>query len=99
MIRRRFRPRTIEAYLGWMLRYWKFHDRRDPAELGAEHVTEFLNHLPRRIRNGVTTSIRRCCRGPCGKPFATRASPSARAVIHSVTHLRHTFSRTASIHS
>jgi len=37
--------RTEEAYLQWMRRYYEFHGRRDPAGLGAEHVTAFLNAL------------------------------------------------------
>jgi len=37
--------RTEKAYLGWMRRYYEFHGRRDPADLGAEHVTAFLNAL------------------------------------------------------
>lgn len=36
-------PRTEEAYLGWMRRYHEFHGRKDPAMLGAAHVTAFLN--------------------------------------------------------
>ena len=40
---RHFSGRTEEAYLGWMRRYWDFHGRRDPALLGEEHVTAFLN--------------------------------------------------------
>jgi integron integrase len=42
---RHLSPRTEEAYLGWMRRYYEFHGRRDTADLGAEHVTAFLNHL------------------------------------------------------
>ncbi|MEZ5966942.1 MAG: integron integrase [Planctomycetota bacterium] len=45
MRRRAMSPRTEEAYLGWMRRYHEFHGRRDPAALGAEHVTAFLNSL------------------------------------------------------
>jgi integron integrase len=42
---RHFSPRTEENYLGWMRRYHAFHGRRDPARLGAEHVTAVLNSL------------------------------------------------------
>lgn len=38
-------PRTEEAYLGWMRRYHEFHGRKDPATLGATHVTAFLSSL------------------------------------------------------
>jgi integron integrase len=42
---RHFSPRTEEAYIAWMLRYYEFHGRRDPAQLGAAQVTAFLNAL------------------------------------------------------
>ena len=42
---RRYSPRTCEAYLEWIRRYWHFCGRRDPAVLGAEQVTAFLTHL------------------------------------------------------
>ncbi|MFH1467648.1 MAG: integron integrase [Pseudomonadota bacterium] len=42
---RHMSPRTEKAYLRWMFKYWDFWDRRDPAELGAEHITIFLNYL------------------------------------------------------
>lgn len=47
--------RTEEAYVRWMLRYYEFHGRRDPAELGAEHVTAFLNDLATRGRVAAST--------------------------------------------
>jgi integron integrase len=52
---RRFSPRTQEAYLGWMRRYWEFSGRRDPAMFGAEHVTAFLNALAERHRVSAST--------------------------------------------
>ncbi len=42
---RRLSPRTQEAYLGWMRRFYEFHGRRNPADLGREHVSEFLSSL------------------------------------------------------
>jgi len=45
---RHFSPRTEQAYLGWMRRHHEFHGRRNPAELGFEHVTAFLNALATR---------------------------------------------------
>jgi integron integrase len=42
---RRFSPRTEEAYVAWMIRFFEFHGRRDPADLGPEHVTAFLSAL------------------------------------------------------
>ena len=52
---RRFSPRTEQAYLGWMRRYHEFHGRRDPAELGPEHVTAFLNALATRGHVAAST--------------------------------------------
>lgn len=37
--------RTEQAYLQWIRRYLRFHDRRHPRELGAEGVERFLSHL------------------------------------------------------
>ena len=45
MARMHYSERTIDAYVRWMVRFWEFHGRQDPAELGAEHVIAFLNHL------------------------------------------------------
>lgn len=42
---RHYSPRTVEAYVGWVRRYVKFHDRRHPGELGPEAVSAFLTHL------------------------------------------------------
>ena len=44
---RRLSLGTERAYLGWMRRYHAFCGRRDPATLGPEHVTAFLNALCR----------------------------------------------------
>jgi len=52
---RHFSRRTEEAYLGWMRRYYEFHGRRDPVDLGAEHVTAFLNALAMRKRVAAST--------------------------------------------
>ena len=51
---RHMSPRTEEAYIQWMRRYYEFHGRQNPVELGAEHVTMFLNALA--IRDHVTAS-------------------------------------------
>ena len=52
---RHLSPRTEEAYLGWMRRYFRFHGRRDPSELGAEHVTGFLKVLATHERISAST--------------------------------------------
>ncbi|MBC7671174.1 MAG: integron integrase [Polaromonas sp.] len=45
MRERRYSVRTEDVYLHWMRRYIRFHERRHPAELGAEEVRRFLSHL------------------------------------------------------
>ncbi len=37
--------RTEQAYLHWMRRYVKFHDRRHPRDMGPAEVESFLSHL------------------------------------------------------
>ncbi|MDB5987173.1 MAG: integron integrase [Nevskia sp.] len=37
--------RTEEAYIDWIKRYIRFHDKRHPRELGAEAMAAFLTHL------------------------------------------------------
>jgi integron integrase len=52
---RHFSRRTETAYLHWMRRYFEFHGRRDPKELGADHVTAFLSHLAEDRRVAAST--------------------------------------------
>ena len=52
---RHLSPRTEEANVQWMRRYYEFHSRRHPAALGASHVTAFLNDLAVRRRVGAST--------------------------------------------
>jgi integron integrase len=42
---RHYSRRTEETYAHWVVRYVRFHGRRHPRELGAEHVTAFLSSL------------------------------------------------------
>ncbi|MBL8384072.1 MAG: integron integrase [Burkholderiales bacterium] len=37
--------RTEDAYLDWIRRYIRFHDKRHPRDLSARHVERFLSHL------------------------------------------------------
>jgi integron integrase len=37
--------RTEEAYVSWARRYLRFHDGRDPRELGGAGIAAFLTHL------------------------------------------------------
>ena len=42
---RRYSQRTQEAYVGWILRFIKFHGRRHPKDLDEADVASFLSHL------------------------------------------------------
>src|SRR4051812_28585824 len=42
---RHYSYRTEVAYAHWIVRYIRFHGRRHPRELGAEHVSAFLSTL------------------------------------------------------
>ena len=52
---RNLSPRTEKAYLGWMLRYYEHHGRRNPLQLGAPEVTAFLNALATERRVAAST--------------------------------------------
>ncbi|MBK8097848.1 MAG: integron integrase [Planctomycetes bacterium] len=52
---RHFSVRTQETYLGWMRRFHEFNGGRDPARLGAEQVTAFLNMLATQGRVAAAT--------------------------------------------
>lgn len=43
--RKHYSMRTEECYIYWIKRFIFFHGKRHPAELGATHVTAYLNHL------------------------------------------------------
>ena len=42
---RRYSPRTQVAYVHWIRRFIRFHDRRHPKEMGEDEVAEFLSSL------------------------------------------------------
>jgi len=42
---RHFSHRTEEAYLGWVVRFVKFHGLRSPAQMAEREVLAFLTHL------------------------------------------------------
>lgn len=47
--------RTEQAYLHWMRRYVKFHNRRHPRDMGAPEVESFLTHLAVEAKVGAST--------------------------------------------
>lgn len=52
---RHLSPRTEEAYLGWIRRYWLFCERADPATFGVDQATAFLNQLATHDRVAAAT--------------------------------------------
>lgn len=42
---RHLSPRTEKAYLGWIVRYIRYHGTRHPRELGQDEVIVYLTHL------------------------------------------------------
>jgi integron integrase len=44
ILRRCFSPHTLRAYEAWVHRYVLFHHHRDPGQLGAAQVRQFLDH-------------------------------------------------------
>ena len=42
---RHYSYRTEQAYIGWIVRYIKYHGKRHPAEMGKDEVSAFLSQL------------------------------------------------------
>jgi integron integrase len=43
--RRHYSYRTEQQYVGWIVRYIRYHGRRHPAQLGGPDIESFLSHL------------------------------------------------------
>ena len=54
-VRHYYSRRTEEAYLGWIVRYLRFHRYRDPIELGGAGIAAYLSHLAERRRVSAST--------------------------------------------
>ncbi len=42
---RHLSPRTVQAYVGWIIRYIRYHGTRHPATLGEAEIVVYLTHL------------------------------------------------------
>jgi integron integrase len=42
---RHLSPRTERSYVGWIIRYIRYHGMRHPAELGEPEIVAYLTHL------------------------------------------------------
>jgi len=54
---RHLSPRTEQAYLGWILRYIRYHGTRHPADLGEAEVLAYLTHLASERRVSRSTQM------------------------------------------
>lgn len=52
---RHYSRRTEQAYVGWVHRYVLFHEKRHPAELGSDEITQFLSSLAEECNVSAST--------------------------------------------
>lgn len=52
---KRYSPRTVEAYVRWIVSFVRFHGTRHPRLLGAAEVEAFLRHLVQERRVAAST--------------------------------------------
>jgi site-specific recombinase XerD len=53
--RKHFSIRTEQAYVDWIRRFILFHNKRHPAEMAEQELTEFLTHLAREAQVAAST--------------------------------------------
>ena len=58
---RHYSRRTEEAYVAWILRYIRFHHKRQPAEMGAPELTRFLSSLAIEGKVAASTQNQALC--------------------------------------
>jgi integron integrase len=51
-------PRTEQAYVGWIIRYIRYHGIRHPSELGEAEIVAYLTHLAAEQRVSRSTQMR-----------------------------------------
>jgi integron integrase len=54
---RRYSPRTEHAYLGWIVRFIRFHRLRHPGRMGEREVADFLSWLAVERRVAAPTQV------------------------------------------
>lgn len=52
---RHYSVRTERSYVGWIVRFIRFHDRRHPKDMGESEVAEFLTHLATQLSVAAST--------------------------------------------
>ena len=53
--RKHFSIRTEQAYVDWIRRFILFHNKRHPAEMTEQELTDFLTHLARDVHVAAST--------------------------------------------
>lgn len=53
--RRNYSYRTEQSYIGWIVRYIKYHGTRHPDTLGETHISDFLNYLANNLNVAAST--------------------------------------------
>jgi integron integrase len=54
---RHMSPRTEQAYVGWIIRYIRYHDMRHPSALTEEHIVAYLTYLAAERRVARSTQM------------------------------------------
>ena len=54
---RHLSPRTEQAYVGWILRYIRYHGVRHPSELGEAEIVAYLTYLAAERRVSRSTQM------------------------------------------
>jgi len=95
MVFHHYSPRTIETYIGWVLKFVLWSGKRDPLTMGAVEVNAYLSHLANDIHVTAGTQAQalnalvRFYDGCIGKPlgdlgkFAYASKPSRLPVVMS----------------
>lgn len=54
---RQLSPRTVQAYVGWIVRYIRYHGTRHPAALGEAEIVAYVTHLADERRVSRSTQM------------------------------------------
>ena len=54
---RHLSPRTVQAYVGWIIRYIRYHGTRHPSELGETEIVAYLTYLAAERRVSRSTQM------------------------------------------
>ncbi len=57
MLARQLSPRTVQAYVGWIIRYIRYHRMRHPTELGEQEIVAYVSYLAAERRVSRSTQM------------------------------------------